>query len=127
VGKPFGRTRMRWKDNIKRDLKETGCEDGRRMELAQGRVRLTLVFVVLNRIPLTIVFIIIIIYYYYYYYTVINSFQFGGRCINYVIPSLGYIILILVNGGRIWYETVVTTLMCDLHSSVTIFSLYSSS
>jgi len=44
VGKPegkrtFGRLRLRWEDNIKRDLQEVGCGDMDWIELAQDRDR----------------------------------------------------------------------------------------
>jgi hypothetical protein len=44
VGKPegkrkLGRARRRWKDNIKKELKEIGCGGMDWMELAQGRDR----------------------------------------------------------------------------------------
>jgi hypothetical protein len=35
----LGRPRCRWEDNIKMDLMEIGCEDGRCMELAQDCVQ----------------------------------------------------------------------------------------
>jgi len=37
--RPPGRPRRRWEDNIKMDLRETGCEDGRWMELPQDCVQ----------------------------------------------------------------------------------------
>jgi hypothetical protein len=39
VGKPFGRPRRRWDDNIKLDLQEVGGSCGEWMELAQDRDR----------------------------------------------------------------------------------------
>jgi hypothetical protein len=37
--KPMGRPRRRWKDNIKMDLQEVGCEGRDWIELAQDRDR----------------------------------------------------------------------------------------
>ena len=37
--RPLGRTRRRWKDNIKMDVQEVGCEGVNRIELAQDRDR----------------------------------------------------------------------------------------
>jgi hypothetical protein len=58
VGKPegkraLGRSRCRWEDNIKIDLKEVGCGGMDWIELAQDRDRLrTLVNAVMNlRVP----------------------------------------------------------------------------
>ena len=54
VGKPegknlLGRSRRRWKDNIKMYLQEVGCEGTDWIELAQGRDRwLALVNAVMN-------------------------------------------------------------------------------
>jgi hypothetical protein len=39
VGKPLGRPRRRWEDNIKMDLKDVGGGRGDWMELAQDRER----------------------------------------------------------------------------------------
>jgi hypothetical protein len=39
VGKPLGRPRRRWEDNIKMDLQEVGGGRGDCMELAQDRDR----------------------------------------------------------------------------------------
>jgi hypothetical protein len=51
--RPLGRPRLRWKDNIKIDLQEVGCEDMDWIELAQDRDRLqALVNAVMNlRVP----------------------------------------------------------------------------
>ena len=38
-GRPLGRPRRRWEDNIKMDLQEVGGDCGDWMELAQGRDR----------------------------------------------------------------------------------------
>jgi hypothetical protein len=47
--RPLGRPRHRWKDNIKMDLQEVGCECMDWIYLAQGTDRwLTLVNVVMN-------------------------------------------------------------------------------
>jgi hypothetical protein len=49
VREPLGRPRSRWKDNIKVDLKEMGCEDVDWIRLAQGSVQWQAVMnVVLN-------------------------------------------------------------------------------
>ena len=37
--RPLGRSRRRWEDNIKMDLREVGGGDGDSMELAQDRER----------------------------------------------------------------------------------------
>jgi hypothetical protein len=37
--RPLGRQRLRWKNNIKMDLQETGCGDMAWIELAQDRNR----------------------------------------------------------------------------------------
>jgi hypothetical protein len=37
--RPLGRSRKRWEDNVKMDLREVGCEDGKWIELALDRVR----------------------------------------------------------------------------------------
>jgi len=37
--RPLGRTKRRWKDNIKMDLREMGCGDMDWIELAQDRGR----------------------------------------------------------------------------------------
>jgi hypothetical protein len=37
--KPLGRSRRRWKDNIKMDLRETGIDGVKWLRLAQDRVR----------------------------------------------------------------------------------------
>ena len=39
VKRPLGRPRRRWKDNIKMDLQEVGCEGMDWIELAQDRGR----------------------------------------------------------------------------------------
>jgi hypothetical protein len=51
--RPVGRLRRRWKDNIKMDLREVGCERVDWMELAQDRDRwCALVSAVMNlRVP----------------------------------------------------------------------------
>jgi hypothetical protein len=36
---PFGRPIRRWEDNIKKDLGNIRCENGRWIELAQDRVQ----------------------------------------------------------------------------------------
>jgi len=47
--RPLIRRRRRWKNNIKMDLSEVGCEDGRLRELAQNCFqRRVLVLAVLN-------------------------------------------------------------------------------
>jgi hypothetical protein len=38
-GGPFGRPRRRWKDNIKMDLQEEGCEAMNWIDVAQDRYR----------------------------------------------------------------------------------------
>ena len=35
--KPLGRLRRRWKDNIKIDLREVGCDSGEWIDLAEDR------------------------------------------------------------------------------------------
>ena len=37
--RPFGRSRLRWEDNIKMDLQEVGCGGRDWIELTQGRDR----------------------------------------------------------------------------------------
>jgi len=37
--RPLGRSRRRWENNIKMDLRETGCKDGKWMKLVQDRVQ----------------------------------------------------------------------------------------
>ena len=53
VGKPVGRPRHRWEDNIKMDLQEVGCGGKDWIKLAQDRDRWrALVNVILNlRVP----------------------------------------------------------------------------
>jgi len=46
---PLGRTRRRWKDNIKMDLQEVGCEGMEWIDVAQDRDRWwALVYAVMN-------------------------------------------------------------------------------
>ena len=35
--KPLGRSRRRWEDNIKMDLREVGCDNGEWIDLAEDR------------------------------------------------------------------------------------------
>ena len=35
--RPSGRSRRRWEDNIKMDLKEVGCDPGNWIAIAEGR------------------------------------------------------------------------------------------
>ena len=35
--RPLGRSRRRWDDNIKMDLREVGCDSGEWMDLAEDR------------------------------------------------------------------------------------------
>ena len=51
--RPLGRPRHRWEDNIKMELKEVGCGDIDRIDLAQDRDRWrALVYAVMNlRVP----------------------------------------------------------------------------
>ena len=35
--RPLGRSRRRWKDNIKMDLREVGCDPGEWIDLAEDR------------------------------------------------------------------------------------------
>ena len=53
MGKPLGRPRLKWEDNIKMDLQEVGCWGIDWMELAQYRDNWgTLVNAVMNlRVP----------------------------------------------------------------------------
>jgi hypothetical protein len=37
--RPLGRPTKKWKKNIKKDLRETGCESGRWLAFAQDRVQ----------------------------------------------------------------------------------------
>jgi hypothetical protein len=49
VGKPLGRPRRRWEDNIKIDLREVGCGGADWVDLAQDRDRWrALVYTVMN-------------------------------------------------------------------------------
>jgi hypothetical protein len=39
IGKTHGKSRRRLENNIKMDLRETGCKDGKWMKLVQDRVQ----------------------------------------------------------------------------------------